>query len=325
MRFVNSSFYSWFLVLVLSAGFCLGFTVSADAQLPEDVILEKTFNLDRWKRQTPYNVTVYYGTDPLLDADFTYKGTQYKVYSISSSYPRNRVKIGITPKFPPEGSHRSYFNLYAGSTSGELTKFNFGDANDDNEWPGHAGFREGYIENDDRTQNGRVQITVVDESIGEHVVFDSFYPKSTENSSGQKIGHRIRVVSDLNYDADTRVWRICDRGGNFDFGEEEARVACRQMGFSPGGARAVDLSEMVKAEWPLLFPSSGTPDENDPQTIIDAWLYSFQALSVYHTPVLLDKIQCEGDEEKLVDCSHLGLGVVSETCPALDTAGVLCE
>ncbi len=317
MEFANSrlsSLCNWFLVLVLSAGFCLGFTVNADAQIPEIVLLDETFNLDKWRRQTPTSVTYYYGSDPLLSVSFEYKGTRYKVYSISSGHPTNKVKIGITPSFPPEGSQRSYFNLYSGSAGGDgkLKKFNFGDTNN-NEWPGSAGFRAVFIENDDRTQNGRLRITAIDESIGEHLRFAKWYPEPTEDSSGTSIGGRIEVLKDPN-DVDQGRWRICDRGGDFDFGEEEAKVACRQMGFEPDGAEAIDIGDAVRAEFSSL---NGIE-------VWAFWAYAFQALGVFHTPVLLDKVQCDGDEEKLVDCNHLGLGVVSENCQASNTAGVLC-
>lgn len=308
-----SLLYSWFLVLVLSAGFCLGFAVSADAQLPENTLLDTTFNIDRWKKHGPRSVTVYYGEQVLLSTEFTYNETTYKVRSISSAgFPTNKVKIDITPSFPP-GPNESYFSLYVGSVSenGELRRFNFGDANN-NEWPGRAGFQAGYIKNDDVTQNGRLKITAIDESIGEHLGFADYFPNPTTNSSDENIGGRLQVVDDENI----KRWRICNRDGD-DF-IEEAKVACRQMDLPLSDVSVLDITTVTEAEYPEGFGTAEAPTVN-------AFLYTWQSLGVYHTPVLLDNIKCTGDEEKLIECDHLGLGVVSGGyCPVANTAVVLC-
>ncbi len=317
MGFINSGsslLYSWFLVLVLSAGFCLGSMVSADAQersLPGATLLDEDFNIDRWKRTTPRSATVYYGKEPFLSGSFTYKGTRYNVWSVSSSYPKNRVKIGISPSFPPEGSPRSYFNLYVGSVGGELTRFNFGDTTN-NEWPGHAGFRSGHIENDDRTRNGRLKITAIDESVGDNLEFANYFPKPAKNSSGDNISGRLQVVYG---EGNTyKRWRICNRDGNHFI--EEAKVACRQMGLPVDNVMVLDINEETRRG--INFGTAENPT-------IDAWIYAWNSLDVRFTPVLLDKIECEGHENKLTDCKHPGLGVVSSDCPVANTAVVRCN
>ncbi len=332
MGFINSGsslLYSWFLVLVLSAGFCLGSTVSADAQewsLPGKTLLDTTFNIDKWKRQLPRSVTVYYGKEPFLDASFTYKGSQYSVWGVSSGYPKNKVKIGIDPSFPPAGSNRSQFDLYVGSVGGELTRFNFGDSNCSppsqisstrtcfwNEWPGHAGFRSGYIVNNDRIKNGRLKITAIDESVGNNLEFSSYFPKPAKNSSGDNISGRLQVVYG---EGNTyKRWRICNRDGNHFI--EEAKVACRQMGLPVDNVTVLDINEETRRG--IDFGTAENPT-------IDAWIYAWNSLDVRFTPVLLDKIECEGDENKLTDCNHLGLGIVSDGyCPVANTAVVRCN
>lgn len=313
MRFVNSALCHWFLVLLLSAGFCLGLTVSADAELiPEKKLIEEKFNLDKWKKHGFRSVTVYYGSssdggsNDLLSTYFTYKNTQYRITGISSSYPTRKVKIDISPKFPPDGSVRSDFNLHVGSTGHSLTKFNFGDTTN-NTWSGSAGFLKGYIENDDTTDNGTLKITVRDSSFTDNLEFSESRPTPVKNSDGKDIEGRLQIVG-KNSDGHTVKWRICNR----DFGVEEAKVACRQMGLPTSGVEVADLS---KTGW--LTNNATTP--------LTALLQAFEIAALYWTPALLDKIQCTGSETKLYQCKHLGLAVLSGgSCPIANTAAVRC-
>ncbi len=287
-------------LVVLTAVFCIGFTVTANAQFAEDTLYENDFNLDEWRKQLPGDVVVFYGSEPFLYGSFTYEGKSYNVWSISSSYPKNKVKIGISPKFPPEGSNRKLFNLYVGSKGYDLKKFNFGDTNN-NEWPGHAGFRQGYIPNNDKTKNGTLKITAIDKSLGDNLEFASFLPAPSQGNEGKRGRLQIRHGD--------KAYAICNTG----FGREEAQVACRQLGETHAGASFSPLTQND-------FRNTDTSN-----TTWSSWRHFFSMVALLGTPVLLDQVECTGNESRLVDCKHLGLGVVSGGfCPAINFAAVSC-
>ena len=112
-------------------------------------------------------------------------------------------------------------------------------------------------------------------------------------------GHFYEVESDEFtgmveiYDEPSKRWKgVCDDGAgdeNLGWGEEEAQVACRQLGFKGG----------------------------IPLTQIDG-------TGVY-PPVyfLLDEVVCDGTENKLLDCAHAERGI--HDCTAAEYSGVFCE
>ena len=73
------------------------------------------------------------------------------------------------------------------------------------------------------------------------------------------------------------------------WGNNDASVVCRQLGHSPIGSRAAGGG---------VFPSgSGL--------------------------ILLDNVQCTGEEETLLNCSATGIG--THNCDHFEDAGVICE
>ena len=73
------------------------------------------------------------------------------------------------------------------------------------------------------------------------------------------------------------------------WGTADATVVCRQLGFSPQGAQAINLA----------FFGQGTG------------------------PILLDNVNCAGTESRLADCAHNGIG--NHNCIHFEDAGVRCQ
>ena len=42
------------------------------------------------------------------------------------------------------------------------------------------------------------------------------------------------------------------------------------------------------------------------------------------SPIWLDSVSCEGEEENLLNCSHSGIGVTGSYCRHFDNVGVQC-
>jgi len=72
------------------------------------------------------------------------------------------------------------------------------------------------------------------------------------------------------------------------WGIEDAQVACRQLGYPTDGAIA----------------------------------YSFARFGPGTGDILLDNLQCIGNETELINCQHNGLGI--ENCNHFEDAGVFC-
>ena len=93
-------------------------------------------------------------------------------------------------------------------------------------------------------------------------------------------------------DEPSRKWKgVCDDGAddeNLGWGTEEAQVACRQLGYSGG----IPITEIDGTTSPPTY-------------------------------FLLDGVECDGTEEKLLDCEHAQRGV--HDCTSLEYAGVFCD
>ena len=294
-----------FVFVALILVFCF-FTVSDASAQEGEVISEKHFRIDRWQvggHDRYVSTRVYYGRQSFsYYGKFKYGGKDYTIKSFVLS--RDNVSVTISPAFPPSGARKSDFTLHLGSKGRALDQFNFGDATESkaftNEWTGTSeSLRAGFRENDHRTKNGIIKITGLPKGLGNHLQFGDYKPTPTETRG------RLVVVSDLNDDENTKRWRICNRG----FGKEEAQVACRQLGLGTSNAEAWDLS---KTDW-LKQTQRG----------FGAFVELLYIWSIALTPALLDNLECDGDESKLVDCEHSGLGV-GNACSINNTAAVKC-
>ena len=84
---------------------------------------------------------------------------------------------------------------------------------------------------------------------------------------------------------ENNVWgTICDD----EWDNRDAQVVCRQLGFG----------------------SSGTA------------LLAFQPYASSRTPIWLDNVNCNGQESRLIDCTHNGLE--NHNCVHFEDAGVTC-
>ncbi len=94
------------------------------------------------------------------------------------------------------------------------------------------------------------------------------------------------------FDEPGRKWKgVCDDGAedeNLGWGTEEAQVACRQLGYSGG----IPITEIDGTTSPPTY-------------------------------FLLDGVECDGTEEKLLDCEHAERGI--HDCTSLEYAGVFCD
>lgn len=290
ISFAVSSGLRGYMFAVMSLVFFLLAAGSADAQQYTKLLFDQTFTVRKWNAGALNNKYLVYGAS-FSGVGFTYENVRYEVTAVSSG--GSRVNITIKPQFPPTGVRRSDFTLHTGSAehTDKLSTFNFGDSNN-NRWAGSSGWHG--------ESRGVIRITVTDTSVADHLRFAAIRPVP-ENNSG-----RLEFVRDPDADSSDK-WRICNTG----FGEEEAEVACRQLGLPADGAEVLDLNN---TGW-LDITRSG----------FNAWLDVFEIIDINTTDVLLDGLECEGSEEKLVECGHLGIGVVSGgSCPIENTVGVSC-
>ena len=298
-----------FVFAALILGFSLSSADGAGAQ-EEEVIFNAEFRIDRWQvggHDRYVSTRVYYGRQSFsYYGDFEYKGRTYTIKSFVLS--RDKVTLTMSPSSFPVGEDRSKFTLHLGVAGKTLDKFNFSDASlsvssstNTNTWPGsYDTLRHGY-----QKTNGVIRITV--DSLGDYVKFADSRPDPGLDSEGRPFSGRMEVLSDLNDDENTKVWRICNRG----FGEKEAEVACRQLGLPSLGAKPLDLST---TDW-LKLTKKGWA----------GWKEFFEVLAMVNTPVLLDNLECTGREARLIDCKHSGVGVSSSSvCPPQNTAAVNC-
>ena len=86
-------------------------------------------------------------------------------------------------------------------------------------------------------------------------------------------------------------------------------MACRQAGFSR-------LSKLLIMRYCCFLSSSSCPG-------IDAQARSFAAFGQETGPIYLDDVACTGNEVRLIDCPHGGIGV--HNCGHSEDAGVVCS
>ena len=168
-----------------------------------------------------------------------------------------------------------------------------------------------YVLQDDDEENWiKVKLTFTDDEENEEKVF-SFEegPVYTDKPDGSLRLRPIRLSYDLGggtvtvdsdeftgiveiFDEPSKKWKgICDDGAddeNLGWGTEEAQVACRQLGFA-GGTPITQINGTTSP--PIYY--------------------------------LLDEVECDGTEDKLLDCDHAERGI--HDCTTLEYAGVFCD
>ena len=105
------------------------------------------------------------------------------------------------------------------------------------------------------------------------------------NGSLRLAGGRSELEGRVELCYNERWGTVCDDL----WGSADARVVCRQLGFSPNGSRAAGGA---------TFPR-GTG------------------------AILLDSVECTGEERTLLNCPTAGIGV--HDCSHFEDAGVICE
>ena len=168
-----------------------------------------------------------------------------------------------------------------------------------------------YVLQDDDEENWiKVKLTFTDDEENEEEVF-SFEegPVYTDKPDGSLRLRPIRLSYDLGggtvtvdsdeftgiveiFDEPSKKWKgICDDGAddeNLGWGTEEAQVVCRQLGFA-GGTPITQINGTTSP--PIYY--------------------------------LLDEVECDGTEDKLLDCDHAERGI--HDCTTLEYAGVFCD
>ena len=254
--------------------------------------------------------TVYQG-GPFTNAIFTYDGATYRVEFVESG--DRGVKLRTNPSFPStlQGANRRDFDLHLGTedASGDYTEnasFNFNrwsqlstvpsSASYDTLWSGSAGWTQS-------GENGVIRIT--GPILNNDLQFSPYLPLPTKNSDGVAISGRLEIF-DATQDTDGQWKWICDDG----FGDDEAKVACGQLGLPASGATTMDLPD----DW-LAIPDNLTGFKA---------LLTAAAITYYSSvPALLDDVDCDGTESRLINCNHAGRGATD--CDISESVAVICQ
>ena len=122
------------------------------------------------------------------------------------------------------------------------------------------------------------------------------YPERPNNYTG-----RLEIFDGTAGDDGQWKW-ICDDG----FGVEETQVACRELGLPTDGAEVWEMPD----DW--LDMGSG----------LAALVRALIIADLSQTPALLDDLDCDGDETRLIDCDHAGRG--TSDCSISEAVGVTC-
>ena len=120
----------------------------------------------------------------------------------------------------------------------------------------------------------------------------------------------LEMFDDENGDGVGQWKWICDDG----FGDDEARVACQQLGAIGGIAWNIpacyfEFHESGTAGCPAFPELYGNE-------------HALHLMRLVQTPCALDEVDCDGTESRLTDCDHAGRGV--HDCSVREAIGVLC-
>ena len=236
------------------------------------------------------------------DYRFVFDGVTYALRQagvINNSY----FEIEISPRFPPDGQVRSKFDLHVGVNSSgqyrENAKLNFNNVqyslnrDDRNSWSGAGGATNGWS----RSQRTAV-IKISGPETPNNTLQLAGYPESPDEDTG-----RLEIFDASAGDNGQWKW-VCDDG----FGEKEAQVACGELGLPTSGA----------ATWEM--PSGWLNPQGSGFSVL---LEMIIVTLLSDTPALLDDVDCDGEESKLIDCDHAGRGV--SDCELSEAAGVTCQ
>lgn len=120
---------------------------------------------------------------------------------------------------------------------------------------------------------------------------------------GTAIGGRVEICNN-------RVWgTVC----NDSFGNEEAIVACRQLGFE-NSCKPIRMHYLlhyryIRTLYTLAF-------------YLAAQVISSLQFGTSTGQIWLDEVSCNGSEETLLNCSHSPLG--THDCSHSDDVGLMC-
>ena len=131
-----------------------------------------------------------------------------------------------------------------------------------------------------------------------------FATRPSSVSSSESVSGRLEIFDDSDEDGDGEWKWICNDG----FGEEEAKVACNQLGESTDETTVWALPD----NW-LQVQSTG----------LRALAELFYIAGLMAIPALLDDVVCDGDEAELLDCEHSGRG--ESDCGISQSVGVTCK
>ena len=251
-----------------------------------------------------------YGDNSSDNTTFTYGGATYTVKSIDWNGPKrsngNQVWLRTEPLFSP--SERGLFELQI--KDGDYTyRYNYSDGRTYTTsvsrsgsvrrvYTGWSSESPGWAVEDKQVKVSIIRLAAADNAL-------RFAPQPVPVGTSGRL-----EIFDLSA-GDSGQWKwICNDG----FGEEEAEVACRQLGHTTGEAEVLELPE----DWLEM--------ETNPLVGIGiiASLYNLLNLTaLMATPGLLDEVDCGGDESRLIDCEHAGRGVTD--CNISESVGATCN
>lgn len=137
-------------------------------------------------------------------------------------------------------------------------------------------------------------------SVGDIRLVDGGIHGSTE----EKPAGRLEICHDSKWKG------ICHDGWD----DDAAEVACSQLGYSEGTAKTGLL--VGRSSQPPIGCASWDEEGCSIELLGSQWL------GWYKVDILLDDVDCDGDEDKVTDCEHAGYGI--HNCTDYEHAGVTC-